>query len=108
VQLNPTLGESDTPPEVRTIQEEAKRVQALKNESICKCCLQLKKIDEWTALDLASMAKIAGKQLEDLYRQKHTAEPGVDRCTDPTLGFQLLLDALKNQPEIVEEGSTQF
>ena len=67
VQLNPKLGEGDTPPEVKTIQEEAKRVQALKNESICKHCLQLKRIDEWTPLDLASMARIAGKQFEDLY-----------------------------------------
>lgn len=67
VQLNPKLGEGKTPPEVKTIQDEAKRAQDLKNESVCKHCGQLKKIDAWTALDLASMARIAGKQIEDLY-----------------------------------------
>jgi hypothetical protein len=67
VQLNPKLGEGETPPEVKTIQDEAKRAQDLKNESVCKHCGQLKKIDAWTSLDLASMARIAEKQLEDLY-----------------------------------------
>ena len=67
VELNPKLGEGETPPDVKTIQDEAKRAQDLKKESVCKSCGQLKKIDAWTALDLASMARIAGKDLESLY-----------------------------------------
>jgi hypothetical protein len=35
--------------------------------SVCKHCGQIKVIDAWTPLDLASMAKIAGKRFEDLY-----------------------------------------
>lgn len=44
VQLNPALGEGDSPAEVKRVQGEARRVQALKNESICKCCLQVKSL----------------------------------------------------------------
>ena len=67
VALNPALSEGELPEEIRTIQTEAKRAQDNKNASTCKCCGQLKQIDAWTPLDLASMARIAGKQLEDLY-----------------------------------------
>jgi len=67
VALDPTLSEGELPDDIKTIQAEAKRAQDNKNESTCKCCGQLKKIDPWTALDLASMARIAGKHLEDLY-----------------------------------------
>ena len=59
---------ADAPPEkISEIQAEAKRAQDNKRESTCKCCGQIKTIDAWTSLDLASMARIAGSHLEDLY-----------------------------------------
>lgn len=52
---------------VEMVKTEGKRAQDRKSITVCKHCGQIKAIDAWTPLDLASMAKIAGKNLEDLY-----------------------------------------
>jgi hypothetical protein len=52
---------------VETVRTEGKKAQERKNATVCKYCGQIKSVDAWTPLDLASMAKIAGKNLEDLY-----------------------------------------
>jgi len=64
---DPAIVQRATPEVVEEIKTEAKRVQERKNASVCKLCGQIKLIDAWTPLDLASMAKIVGKSLEDQY-----------------------------------------
>ena len=64
---DPAIVERATPEVVETIKSEGKKAQERKNVSVCKYCGQTKFIDPWTPLDLASMAKIAGKSLENLY-----------------------------------------
>jgi len=64
---DPTIGERATSWVVETIKNEGKKAQERKHVSVCKACGQTKTVDAWTPLDLASMAKIAGKSLEDLY-----------------------------------------
>ena len=65
--VDPAIVHRATPEVVETIKTEGKKAQERKNASVCKACGQIKTIDAWTPLDLASMAKIAGKKLEDLY-----------------------------------------
>jgi hypothetical protein len=65
--LDPTIEQRATPEVIDTIKIEGRKAQDRKNVSVCKHCGQIKTIDAWTPLDLASMAKIAGKYLEDLY-----------------------------------------
>lgn len=65
--LDPTIEERATPEVVDTVKSEGKKAEERKKMSVCKCCGQIKTQDAWTPLDLASMAKIAGKYLEDLY-----------------------------------------
>jgi hypothetical protein len=65
--LDPTIEERSTPEVVDTVKSEGKKAEERKKMSVCKHCGQIKTVDAWTPLDLASMAKIAGKYLEDLY-----------------------------------------
>jgi Family of unknown function (DUF5677) len=65
--LNPAASASIAEQLRQEILAEARRVQDAKGESICKRCGQIRVVDAWTALDLASMAKSLGPQLENLY-----------------------------------------
>jgi hypothetical protein len=65
--VDPAIVQRATPEVVESIETEGKKAQARKNETVCKACGQIKAIDAWTPLDLASMAKIAGYGLENLY-----------------------------------------
>jgi hypothetical protein len=65
--LDPAIEERATAEVVDTVKSEGEKAQARKNVSVCKYCGQIKTVDAWTPLDLASMARIAGKYLEDLY-----------------------------------------
>ena len=65
--VDPAIVERTTPEVVETIKTEGKKAQDRKNITVCKACGQIKTIDAWTPLDLASMAKIAGNSLEVLY-----------------------------------------
>jgi Family of unknown function (DUF5677) len=65
--LDPEIEKRATPEVVDTVMSEGKKAEERKKMSVCKQCGQIKTIDAWTPLDLASMAKIAGKYLENLY-----------------------------------------
>ena len=67
VALDPAYVEDIPTETVDTIRSEAKKAQDAKNESVCKHCGQIKKVEAWTALDLASMARDVGQHLEELY-----------------------------------------
>jgi hypothetical protein len=67
VALAPSLASKPTQEQVTNLEAEAKRARDRRSESFCKACGQIKKVEAWTQLDLASMAKIAGKSFEDLY-----------------------------------------
>ena len=65
--VDPEIVKRASPEVVETVRTEGKKAQERKNVTVCKHCGQIKAVDAWTPLDLASMAKIAGKSLEDLY-----------------------------------------
>ena len=65
--VDPAIAQRVTPEVVETIKTEGRKAEERKKMSLCNACGQVKTIDAWTPLDLASMAKIAGKSLEDLY-----------------------------------------
>ncbi len=64
---DPEIVQRANPEVVETIKTEGKKAQERKNASVCKHCGQVKLIDSWTPLDLASMSKIVGSSLENLY-----------------------------------------
>jgi hypothetical protein len=66
-QVDPEIEKRASPEVVETVKTEGKRAQDRKNVTVCKHCGQIKSVDAWTPLDLASMAKIAVKNFEDLY-----------------------------------------
>jgi Family of unknown function (DUF5677) len=65
--VDPEIEKRTSPEVVETVKMEGKKAQERRNVTVCKYCNQIKSVDAWTPLDLASMAKTAGKSLEDLY-----------------------------------------
>jgi hypothetical protein len=67
VEVMPDLKNSVSSEKIEALEAEYKRVKAKRAESICKKCGQPKTQEEWTRVDLASMAKQADINLSVLY-----------------------------------------
>ena len=67
VRFDPAIAERSVGDVVETVKSQGEKALERKSASVCKHCGQIKTVDAWTPLDLASMARIAGRNLEDLY-----------------------------------------